>query len=81
MAIQWGAIGDVGLVIESLKGDNDMEVAGTLPQRITSVMNTMDVFLQQLHPVVSSMVLAEKRKAQDKNQISLVDTVKNILGI
>uniref|UniRef100_A0A224X4N0 Fatty acid synthase n=1 Tax=Panstrongylus lignarius TaxID=156445 RepID=A0A224X4N0_9HEMI len=81
MAIQWGAIGDVGLVMESLKGDNDMEVAGTLPQRITSVMTTMDIFLQQMNPVVSSMVLAEKRKAQEKNQISLLDTVKNILGI
>ncbi|KAK9502678.1 hypothetical protein O3M35_011399 [Rhynocoris fuscipes] len=81
MAIQWGAIGDVGLVIEGLKGDNDTVVGGTLPQRITSCMSTMDVFLQQMYPVVASMVLAEKRKSQEGSQISLVDSVKNILGI
>lgn len=81
LAIQWGAIGDVGLVIESLGGDNETVVGGTLPQRITSVVSTFDFFLQQPHPVLSSLVIAEKKQASEAGSISLVDAVANILGI
>ncbi|XP_050301861.1 fatty acid synthase [Anthonomus grandis grandis] len=81
VAIQWGAIGDVGLILESLGGMNDTEVGGTLPQRMSSCLTTMDLFLQQPNSVVASMVLAEKRKASSSNQISLTDAVANILGI
>ncbi|XP_060535886.1 fatty acid synthase [Cylas formicarius] len=81
VAIQWGAIGDVGLILETM-GGNDTEVGGTLPQRMPSCLNTIDVFLQQPHAVVASMVLAEKRKAAGgANQVSLIDAVANILGI
>lgn len=81
LAIQWGAIGDVGLILETM-GGNDTEVGGTLPQRMSSCLSTMDLFLQQPNAVVSSMVLAEKRKgAGDGNQVSLTDAVANILGI
>ncbi|KAL0271260.1 UNVERIFIED_CONTAM: hypothetical protein PYX00_008407 [Menopon gallinae] len=81
LAIQWGAIGDVGLVIETM-GDNETVVGGTLPQRMTSCLQTMDVFLQQPHPVLASMVLAEKRKGGDgASQTGLLEAVANILGI
>ncbi|CAH1958955.1 unnamed protein product [Acanthoscelides obtectus] len=81
MAIQWGAIGDVGLILETM-GGNDTEVGGTLPQRMSSCLNTMDIFLQQPHAVVASMVLAEKKKGTGAgNQVSLTDAVANILGI
>ncbi|XP_066589497.1 fatty acid synthase [Prorops nasuta] len=81
LAIQWGAIGDVGLVIETM-GNNETEVGGTLPQRMWSCLATMDTFLQQPHPVLASMVLAEKFNSTDVgNQINLVDAVANILGI
>lgn len=81
VAIQWGAIGDVGLILETM-GGNDTEVGGTLPQRISSCLSTMDIFLQQPNAVVASMVLAEKHKAgADVNQVSLIDAVANILGI
>ncbi|KAF7386952.1 hypothetical protein HZH66_011404 [Vespula vulgaris] len=81
LAIQWGAIGDVGLILENL-GDNDTEIGGTLPQRISSCLSTLDVFLQQLHPVLSSIVLADKHKSTDNtNQVTLVQAVGNILGI
>ncbi|XP_017773704.1 PREDICTED: fatty acid synthase [Nicrophorus vespilloides] len=80
-AIQWGAIGDVGLILETM-GGNDTEVGGTMPQRISSCLNTMDIFLQQPNPVVASMVLAEKRKGnRDANQVKLTDAVANILGL
>ncbi|XP_014291398.1 fatty acid synthase [Halyomorpha halys] len=81
LAIQWGAIGDVGLVIEALGGSNETVLGGTLPQRITSVMSTFDFFLQQPHSVLSSIVVAEKNQATDTDSISLVDAVANILGI
>nr|QNL15121.1 fatty acid synthase 1 [Meteorus pulchricornis] len=81
LAIQWGAIGDVGLILETM-GNNETEVGGTLPQRMSSCLATMDIFLQQPHPVLASMVLADKHKPGDGgSQISLVESVGNILGI
>ncbi|XP_039292597.1 fatty acid synthase-like [Nilaparvata lugens] len=81
LAIQWGAIGDVGLVVDTI-GDNESVVGGTLPQRMISCLATIDYFLQQPHPVLASIVLAEKTNStSDVNQVTLIDTVANILGI
>ncbi|KAJ8688225.1 hypothetical protein QAD02_024020, partial [Eretmocerus hayati] len=81
LAIQWGAIGDVGLILETM-GNNETEVGGTLPQRMSSCLQTMDTFLQQPHPVLASMVLADKHKSSDgQNQVGLLEAVGNILGI
>ncbi|XP_054742931.1 fatty acid synthase [Anastrepha obliqua] len=79
LAIQWGAIGDTGLVLEGL-GDNDTVIGGTLPQRMNSCLQTIDLFLQQPHPVLASMVVAEKRSS-DPSGISLVAAIANILGL
>ncbi|XP_037959865.1 fatty acid synthase [Teleopsis dalmanni] len=79
-AIQWGAIGDTGLVIENL-GDNDTVIGGTLPQRMVSCLQTLDLFLQQPHPVLSSMVVAEKRKSEQSGGVSLVASIANVLGL
>ncbi|XP_050089071.1 fatty acid synthase [Anopheles aquasalis] len=78
-AIQWGAIGDTGLVLENL-GDNDTVVGGTLPQRMPSCLQTMDLFMQQPCPVLASMVIAEKRKTETGG-VSLVSCIANILGL
>lgn len=80
LAIQWGAIGDTGLVLENL-GDNDTVVGGTLPQRMASCLQTMDMFMQQPHAVLASMVIAEKRKADATGGVSLISCVANILGL
>ncbi|XP_075418526.1 fatty acid synthase isoform X2 [Tenrec ecaudatus] len=82
LAIQWGAIGDVGIILESM-GNNDTVIGGTLPQRITSCMEVLDLFLNQPHPVLSSFVLAEKKAAPSdrEGQRDLVKAVANILGI
>ncbi|XP_070068712.1 fatty acid synthase isoform X2 [Drosophila takahashii] len=79
-AIQWGAIGDTGLILENL-GDNDTVIGGTLPQRMNSCLETMDLFLQQPHPVMASMVVAEKRKTEQANRLSLMATIANIMGL
>lgn len=78
-SIQWGAIGDTGLVIENL-GDNETVIGGTLPQRMASCLQTMDLFMQQPHAVLASMIVAEKRKAESSG-VSLVSCVANILGL
>ncbi|CAF94659.1 unnamed protein product, partial [Tetraodon nigroviridis] len=82
LAIQWGAIGDVGVVLETM-GSNDTVIGGTLPQRIASCLEVMDAFLCQKHPVMSSFVLAERVviKSEAGSQKNLVDTVAHILGV
>lgn len=55
MAIQWGAIGDVGVVIDTL-GDNNTVIGGTLPQRMHSCLQALDILLQADTPVVASFV-------------------------
>ncbi|CAF4727983.1 unnamed protein product, partial [Rotaria sp. Silwood1] len=85
LAIQWGAIGDVGMVIENL-GSNDTIVGRTLPQRMASCLETIDYFLQQSTniPVVLSYVLAEKSQktsGSSTTSISIIETIANILGI
>ncbi|CAC5370812.1 FASN [Mytilus coruscus] len=83
LAIQWGAIGDVGVVLETM-GTNDTVIGGTLPQRMNSCLNVLDQFLNQSLPVVSSFVPAEKqlRNVSSSNaQGNLVEAVCHILGV
>lgn len=64
-------------------GGNDTVVGGTLPQRMTSCLSAFNVFLQCPHPVLASMVVAEKRTggSSGAGQASLIDAIGNILGI
>ncbi|XP_073345432.1 fatty acid synthase isoform X2 [Pagrus major] len=82
LAIQWGAIGDVGVVLENM-GSNETVIGGTLPQRITSCLDVLDLFLCQQQPVMSSFVLAERTvvKSEAGSQRNLVDAVAHILGV
>ncbi|XP_055303122.1 fatty acid synthase-like [Sitodiplosis mosellana] len=79
-SIQWGAIGETGMVIEIL-GDNDIVIGGTLPQRMVSCLQIMDLFMQQPHAVLSSMVIAEKRKAESSDDVTLISRIANIMGM
>jgi len=56
---------------------------GVLPQRVSSCLETIDVFLQQPYPVVSSTVIAEKHKSvnNDDRIDHVVHVIANILGI
>ncbi|XP_063817309.1 fatty acid synthase [Pseudophryne corroboree] len=83
LAVQWGAIGDVGVVLETM-GSNDTVIGGTLPQRVSSCLEVLDQFLNQPHPVMSSFVLAEKTisvKTKGVGQQDLVEAVAHILGV
>lgn len=78
-AIQWGAVGEVGLVAEMTKGRLDIEVAGTLPQTISSCLNELDSLLSAPEAIVECMVAAEK-KLKSSNA-SIIDSVMHIMGI
>ncbi|KAM8836140.1 fatty acid synthase [Spinachia spinachia] len=82
LAVQWGAIGDVGVVLETM-GGNDAVIGGTLPQRISSCLEVLDLFLCQQRPVMSSFVLAERAapKSEAGSRRDLVDAVAHILGV
>lgn len=89
LAVQWGAVGDVGFVAESM-GGNDTEVGGTLPQRISSCMAVLDQFLNQPHfTIASSYVKFEKNASKDgaaaaaggASRPNLVESVGKILGV
>ena len=81
LAVQWGAVGDVGVVLDTM-GNNDTVIGGTLPQRIKSCLSTLDKFINQPEPVVSSFVLVE-RSTKSINQdtaSNLLKVIGNILG-
>ncbi|XP_070148748.1 fatty acid synthase-like [Polyergus mexicanus] len=80
LAIQWGAIGEVGLVADMQEDDKELVIGGTLQQRISSCLDTLEVFLLQDRSIVSSMVVAEKRK--DSGQATNpLEAVANIMGL
>ncbi|XP_023313670.1 fatty acid synthase-like [Trichogramma pretiosum] len=80
LAVQWGAIGDVGLVADMQEDNKELVIGGTLQQRISSCLQELDGFLRQQAPIVSSMVVAEKR-AGGAGTLNVVDTVLNIMGL
>lgn len=80
LAIQWGAVGDVGLVAEMQESNTELVIGGTLQQRITNCLDVLDKFLRQEEPIVSSMVVAEKRSGSGRFD-NAIDAVAHILGL
>ncbi|XP_071547019.1 fatty acid synthase-like [Panulirus ornatus] len=80
VAIQWGGVGDVGVLADTL---GDIEVAGTKPQSVRSVLECLDMLLLGATPVVSSLCLATKKsgKADGSSGGSLVKSIANVLGM
>ncbi|GBM39328.1 Fatty acid synthase [Araneus ventricosus] len=77
LAIQWGIIGDVGVVHRHM-GDDAM-IAGVMAQSVKCCLQTLDVFCQQDFPVVASYVAAEQSK---KNvQGNALQQILKILGL
>ena len=75
LAIQWGIIGEVGVVHRHM-GD-DARIAGVGAQRVKSCLNILDVSCQLKQPVVCSYVVSDSsRKAGD-----LGDTLQQLARI
>ena len=70
------------MVQDAMGGDNDTVIGGTLPQRIHSCLQTLDRFLNQPEPVLSSYVLAERKvkSMSEDGGKSLAESVAHILG-
>uniref|UniRef100_A0A182WHF5 Fatty acid synthase n=1 Tax=Anopheles minimus TaxID=112268 RepID=A0A182WHF5_9DIPT len=79
-AIQWGAIGEVGIVADMQDDKIDMEIGGTLQQRLSSCIQVLDQLLTTSEPVVASMVVAEKRSSSGGAK-NIVEAVMNIMNI
>lgn len=78
LAIQWGAIANVGLVAERKNQHNRAEIVGTCPQDISSCLATLDTLLRQNEPVVPSIVVSKGRSS--KEVYNIVDCVADIMG-
>ncbi|XP_062548542.1 fatty acid synthase-like [Armigeres subalbatus] len=78
-AIQWGAIGEVGLVADMAEDKIDLEIGGTLQQRISSCLQELDYLLTCEEPIVASMVVAEKRTGSGSKNV--IEAVMNIMSI
>ena len=82
LAIHWGAVGDVGAAL-NLLADNDTAIVGTLSQRISSCLTTLDQLLRQPHTIVSSFVPAHVTRGitDTSSTDSLRDVVARIIGM
>ena len=94
LAIQWGAVGDVGVVHESMGGSKTV-IAGTLPQPITSCLNVLEKLLyfqdQITNGIVSSIVLPSAEEgssshagiteSHNTDTTSMSSSILKILGL
>jgi len=86
LAIQWGPIGDVGIVAEQLlaseeKADMMKLFAGILLQRISSCLDVLDRFMQTTHPVLASTVKADLEHDAGASEDEVLQQLCNHLGI
>lgn len=80
-AIQFGAIGDVGLLADIHEKNSTMEIGGTLPQSIKSCLDSLDQLLRSEEPVVASMVVADKHNSNASQKGDIVELLCSVLGI
>jgi len=79
LAIQWGAVGDVGIVVK-IYGTNDVSVGGTQPQRMSSCLATLDQFLCQPYDAVLACFVPTESTSTKSETTSLAHVIANILG-
>ena len=78
-AIQWGAIGDVGYIIDNIRG-NEVVICGSVPQRMPSCLAALDRLLQSPYAVCSNLIKADF-KFEACGKTSLIKAIAHILGV
>lgn len=81
LSIQWGVVGDVGIVTEKTGGSTEVVLLGATSQRCHSLLDSMDRFLQCDHPVCLSYVKADKAGNSSGDSVDLLKMVSRIFGI
>lgn len=79
-AIQWGAIGDVGYIIDNVRG-NEIVVCGSVPQRMPCCLASLDRLLQSEYAVCSNLIKSDYILDAGCGKTSLMKTVAHILGV
>jgi fatty acid synthase, animal type len=79
-AIQWGVVGDVGLVADMQEDKNEKEISGISQQRISSCLDELDSLILSEFPVVSSIVVAEKRVVENVCA-NVIESIMNVMSI
>ncbi|CAG9854644.1 unnamed protein product [Phyllotreta striolata] len=80
LAVQWGAIGDVGALAKL--GIEDKVFKNMQPQSIASCLSVLEMFMLQERPIGSSLVLQETDETtQKQNTRTPAEAVAHILGI
>jgi len=80
LSIQWGVVGDVGQVTEKT-GSTEVNLLGATSQRLHSLLESLDRFLQSPSPVCLSYVKAEKAGNSSGDSVDLLKMVSRIFGI
>jgi fatty acid synthase len=80
LSIQWGVVGDVGIVTEKT-GSTEVTLLGATSQRLHSLLESLDRFLQTKCPVCLSYVKAEKAGNSSGENVDLLRMVSRIFGI
>ncbi|CAL1283309.1 unnamed protein product [Larinioides sclopetarius] len=76
LAIQWGIIGEVGIVHRHM--GEDAMIAGFVPQSVQSCLESLDAFCQQDSPVVTSYVSSQQVKKEDGDLLSIISKLSGL---
>ncbi|KAK4878689.1 hypothetical protein RN001_011195 [Aquatica leii] len=76
LALQWGPIADVGIVANM---SNVTELAGSIPHRISSCLESMETAMRQEEAIVAIYVPAPKANTKEQSE-NVFDVLTNIFG-
>ena len=80
LSIQWGPIGDVG-VLADMYDEDRVKLAGMLLQRLPSWLYALDKFLQCPHAVVASAIRMDKQLKTGSSEENMMKQLWSALGI
>ncbi|KAJ6642503.1 Fatty acid synthase [Pseudolycoriella hygida] len=78
--IQWGAIGDVGMLRALYENNVRVGLRGILPKRMDSCLHALDELLKHSEPTVACTQMALK-KHQTTKKLNLLESLCQIVGV